>query len=83
MRLSRQGAEIAGAQAVEFLSNVKVWLLDARGQPGAGDLYAKVVDGASGPGAFRVRFTSLPPEVSAQFEALLRAAAVSPGAIAP
>lgn len=66
LRLSRRGAEIAAAQAVEPLSNVKIWLLDERGADRAGELYAKVVGDIAG--GFRVRFTSVAPEVSAEIE---------------
>jgi PAS domain S-box-containing protein len=71
VRLSRRGAEIATPTPAEPLSNVKVWLLDAGGEPRPGDLYAKVVDGNAGSGGFRVRFTSVTPELSAEIEAAL------------
>ena len=61
VRLSRREAEVAGEERVAPLGNLKIWLLDAGGEPRAGDLYAKALDGAQTLGAFRVRFTSVAP----------------------
>jgi hypothetical protein len=83
VRVAAGRAEIAGTPSRRAAEQRQKWLLDADGQPSAWDLYAKVVNGASEPGAFRVRFTSVPPEASTQLEALLRQVVSPPGAIAP
>ena len=66
--LSRREAEIAGEDLVAARSNLKIALLDSTGEPRAGDVYAKVVSGVQKRGAFRVRFTSVAPEIAAALE---------------
>jgi len=39
---------------------------DEHGEPWSGDVYAKALDGATMPGAFRVRFTSIAPEIATE-----------------
>ena len=44
-------------------------MLDANGEARPGEIYAKVLDGAETLGAFRVRFTSVAPEIAARLGA--------------
>lgn len=69
--LSRLRAEIVAAERAAPLSNLKILLLDARGEPRPGDVYAKVLGEATSPGTFLVRFTSVAPEVAAELDARL------------
>ena len=69
VRLSAREAEIDGEERVDALCNVKIWMRDERGEPRPGDVYAKALDGATIPGAFRVRFTSVAPELAAELAA--------------
>jgi hypothetical protein len=69
--LSRLRAEIVAAERAAPLSNLKILLLDARGEPRPGDVYAKLLGEATTPGTFLVRFTSVAPEVAAELDARL------------
>lgn len=67
-RLGSHGGDVRTEHAVEPLTNVKARLLDPAGAEVPGDLYAKVQEAR--PGGFRVRFTSVPPEVKAFLDGL-------------
>ena len=66
IKASKSGGLLASAEAVAALSNVRVCLLDEAGEEKPGDLYGKVLSSRPGDpaGSFRVKFTSIPPEVA-------------------
>ncbi len=67
-RLSCHHAEIEARAEVPPFANLRLRFV-RDGADVAGDLYAKVSGGGAGPDRFLVRFTSVPPEVLACFEA--------------
>jgi len=76
VRLSKATAEILSDRPLELMANLKLNLRDADGALAARDFYGKVTRVPSADGApHRVRFTAVPPEVDAYFEALRRYAA--------
>ena len=72
-RLSKNCAEITLGAPVEIMTNLKMNLRDVDQKLAAKDFYGKVT-GRSGEKGFThmVRFTSVPPEVDAYFQALLQ-----------
>ncbi|HUS23213.1 MAG TPA: adenylate/guanylate cyclase domain-containing protein, partial [Aeromicrobium sp.] len=75
VKASKSGALLLTADAVAALSNVRVRLHDDAGQEMPGDLYGKVLSSRAGDpeGSFRVKFTSVPPEVASLIERVLSA----------
>jgi adenylate cyclase len=73
VRLSKSCAEIALGGAVSVLTNLKMNLGDVDEKLSARDFYGKVIErpGTKGP-AQLIRFTSVPPEVDAYFQAHLQ-----------
>jgi class 3 adenylate cyclase/CheY-like chemotaxis protein/ribonuclease BN (tRNA processing enzyme) len=71
VRLSSSGAEARSSTPLRALSNLKIEVRDERGRPLAGDLYAKVLEADGGGALFRLRFTSVPPEVQEHLGRLL------------
>jgi adenylate cyclase len=74
VRLSASEGEVLSEQNVAVLSNIRLQLQPDTGSPALGPVYAKVMAPLSGSGGktgFSVRFTSIPPEVSAAFEGWL------------
>jgi len=84
VRASRSAAELASAEPVEPLSNLRIRLVGPAGDAG-GDLYAKVVGTGEGGQSVLVRFTSSSPETSRILDEALKAAgaAVAPAAEGP
>jgi adenylate cyclase len=76
VKLSVKDGEVRSEYVVEPWSDIKIQLLNDKGQELPGDLYAKVMgplpEGSHG---FAVHFTSVAPEVAAFFEQLLAACA--------
>lgn len=63
-RMSAQMAEVQAEKAVERLTNLRIALLDDKGQEIATDIYAKVIGHVEGrTPAFRIHFTSIAPEI--------------------
>jgi hypothetical protein len=59
---------VLAEHAVAARSNIRVQLRPVGGPPVAGELYAKVMARLpDGPAGFSIRFTSIPPEVTAMF----------------
>lgn len=76
IRLSRNRAEIALEASVGVLANLKMKLEGVDEKLSAKPFYGKVVEGAIKKGrSHLVRFTSVPPEVDAYFQAYLQHAA--------
>jgi adenylate cyclase len=68
VKLSTAGGEVLAEHAVAARSNIRVQLRPVGGPPVAGELYAKVMAPLpDGPAGFSIRFTSIPPEVTAMF----------------
>ncbi len=65
--LSRTGARLRSDGAIPDLANLRVELLDARGEPLPGAFYTKVVDGEAG----LVRFTTRSPSLETALERAL------------
>jgi class 3 adenylate cyclase/CheY-like chemotaxis protein/phosphoribosyl 1,2-cyclic phosphodiesterase len=73
VRLSVSGAQVRSTTPLRALSNLKIEVRDEAGRPVAGALYAKVLE-ADGEGSlFRLRFTSVPPEIQQHLGRLLGA----------
>jgi adenylate cyclase len=69
-RLSRKGAEVRADQPMEPMSNLKMRLKEVDEDLGSKDFYGKVIERFDGDGNIHlVRFTSLPPEIRAYFQA--------------
>ena len=69
-RLSRKGAEIRADQPMEPMSNLKMQLKEVDEDLGSKDFYGKVIERFDGDGNIHlIRFTSLPPEIRAYFQA--------------
>jgi adenylate cyclase len=67
--LSLKGADVQADATLPVATNLKIRVLDAVGAEIPGDLYAKVVERPEGgPAGFRLRFTSMPPEVETFFK---------------
>lgn len=78
--LSKNGAELRLGRTVPAQTNLKMSLAEVDQSLAAKDFYGKVVLTAkSGSGTHQVRFTSVPPEVAAYFQALLRHALATTG----
>jgi class 3 adenylate cyclase len=72
-RLSEKGACIGLKQRVDTMTNLKINLSNVPPKLAARDVYAKVVQHSGGKvHSHVVRFTSVPPEIDAYFQALLR-----------
>jgi adenylate cyclase len=68
IRLSAQGGEILCDQPIAQLSNLKVRVMASDRSEVRGELYAKVTGPlASSEAGFAVHFTSIPPELAAEF----------------
>jgi adenylate cyclase len=78
VRLSRNCAEITLGKPISVLTNLKMNLGDVDEKLSARDFYGKVIErsGKQGPTQL-IRFTSVPPEVDAYFQAHLKFAARS------
>jgi adenylate cyclase len=76
VKLSKYSAEIMTGASIETLANVKMNLVEVDEKLAARDFYGKIVE-RSGEERKRylVRFTALPPEVDAYFQALRQYAA--------
>jgi adenylate cyclase len=73
VRLSRESVEIHFNKPVELMTNIKMNLGDVPEELAAKDFYGKVIESAGDKRHTRVvRFTSVSPEVSAYFQALLQ-----------
>ncbi len=73
IRLSKKGADIDLGGPVDALTNIKLNLSDVDEELASRDFYGKVIaPSGSGQTVFSVRFTAVPPEVSAYFKALLK-----------
>ena len=73
VRLSRKCAEIILDGPVEMLINLKMNLADVNEKLSARDFYGKVIERSEKKGPTQlIRFTSVPPEVDAFFEAHLQ-----------
>jgi class 3 adenylate cyclase len=69
--LSQSGAEILCPEPVEALTNLKMNLGGVDQKLAARDFYGKVIKPTDrGQGKYLIRFTALPPEVDAYFQAL-------------
>ena len=78
IRLSKKSIEIALDKPVELLTNLKMNLGDVDDELPANDFYGKVIRGLGTDGhTHMIRFTSIPPEVVAYFQALRQYAATS------
>ena len=78
IRLSKKSVEIALDKPVELLTNLKMNLGDVDDELPANDFYGKVIRGLGTDGhTHMIRFTSIPPEVVAYFQALRQYAARS------
>ena len=70
VRLSKKCAEIAFAEPVEPLTNLKMNLGDVYEELAVKDFYGKVMERSRENGhSYLVRFTSVPPEVVSYFQA--------------
>jgi adenylate cyclase len=76
VRLSKNCAEITLCEPISILTNLKMNLEDVDEKLSARDFYGKVIEppGKKGPTQL-IRFTSVPPEVDAYFQAHLKFAA--------
>jgi class 3 adenylate cyclase len=75
VRLARNSAEIVAAGELAAMADLRMNLAAAEGPLAGRDFYGKVVRAASTAGERAVvRFTSVPPEVDAYFQALRRCA---------
>ncbi|MCK4795530.1 MAG: adenylate/guanylate cyclase domain-containing protein, partial [Desulfobacteraceae bacterium] len=73
VRLSRKSAEIELEESLELLTNLKMNLGDVDDELSAKDFYGKVTTNSGEDETTQVvRFTSIPPEVGAYFQALLQ-----------
>ena len=73
LRLSKNSAEVALDAPVKILTNLKMNLGDVDEKLAARDFYGKVIERSGEDGqTHMVRFTSVPPEVDAYFQALLK-----------
>jgi PAS domain S-box-containing protein len=76
LRLSKKSAEVALDAPVKILTNLKMNLGDVDEKLAARDFYGKVIERSGENGQTHVvRFTSVPPEVDAYFQALRQYAA--------
>jgi class 3 adenylate cyclase/CheY-like chemotaxis protein len=67
--LSLKSADVRADTTLPVATNLKIHVLAADGGEIPGDLYAKVVERPEGgPAGFRLRFTSMPPEVETFFK---------------
>jgi len=79
-KLSRKAAEAILDRPIDNLTNIKMHLMHD-GREISGALYAKVIDPIAGSSnTFRVRFTSVSPEIERFFETQTSAAPIMPGA---
>ncbi|MFC1579982.1 adenylate/guanylate cyclase domain-containing protein [Thermodesulfobacteriota bacterium] len=73
LRLSKKGADIDLQGPVDVLTNLKLSLTDVDEELAQKDFYGKVIAPLNnGQPIYTVRFTAVPPEVSAYFKALLK-----------
>jgi len=71
--LSKKGAFMGLGGHVDALTNLKLNLSDVDEDLANRDFYGKVIaQSGTGPTVFSVRFTAVPPAVSAYFKALLK-----------
>jgi class 3 adenylate cyclase len=67
--LSLKSADVSAEATLPVATNLKIRVLDTDGAEIPGDLYAKVVERPEGgPSGFRLRFTSMPPEIETFFK---------------
>jgi len=70
VKLSKKGAEIEMEESLELLTNLKMNLGDVDDELSAKNFYGKVIERSGENGhIYAVRFTSLPPEIGAYFQA--------------
>ena len=73
VRLSKKCAEITLDGPISVLTNLKMNLVEVDEKLAGRDFYGKVIKRSGGKGSTQlIRLTSLPPEVDAYFQALLR-----------
>lgn len=71
VRLSSHGAELRTSALISPLADIKIRWFDAEGRELSTQVYAKVLKRSAEDGAlYRIRFTSLPPEVASLCDAL-------------
>lgn len=68
VRLSRKSAEIVMEVSADFLTNIKMSLIDVEDELMSKDFYGKIID-QSEQDAFTIHFTSVPPEINSYFHA--------------
>jgi hypothetical protein len=70
--LSKNGAEIVSTDTLELYSNLKMGLVEVDEKLSARHFYGKVIQQSEENGKmYTVRFTSVPPEIDAYFQAHL------------
>ena len=73
VRLSKSWAEISLGEPIEIMTNLRMNLRDVEENLSVRDFYGKVVKRSEEKKLIHViRFTSVPPEVDAYFQALLQ-----------
>ena len=76
VKLSKKGCEVALTEPLALLANMKMNLGDVDEELAAKDFYGKVIDQSKKQeNTYLVRFTAVPPEISAYFQALRQYAA--------
>jgi adenylate cyclase len=76
VKLSKKGCEVALTEPLALLANMKMNLGDVDEQLAAKDFYGKVIEQSrKQENTYFVRFTAVPPEISAYFQALRQYAA--------
>ncbi len=81
LRVSVMGGVLSTSANVRPLSDIKMRLFDCESEPIQGEVYAKVLlSEPDPPQCYRIRFTSVPPEVRRFLEESVRGAGASRGA---
>jgi adenylate cyclase len=76
VKLSKKGCEVALTEPLALLANMKMNLGDVDEELAAKDFYGKVIEQSRKQlNTYLVRFTAVPPEISAYFQALRQYAA--------
>lgn len=71
VRLAEKIAELETSRELEPLNNLKMTLFQADGTMMSAELYAKVLERADAPQAFRIAFTSIPSDIEARFQTFI------------
>jgi adenylate cyclase len=75
-KLSKKSCEVALTEPLALLANMKMNLGDVDAELAAKDFYGKVIEQSrKQANTYLVRFTAVPPEISAYFQALRQYAA--------